>query len=89
MRRESDTAKVGLLFAAGAIFVAPFIALLYRAEAGLVVMAIALGAVSLLLHEARGTAPGRAQGRLRLMLGFNIVVATACLAAAGWLLLRS
>lgn len=89
MRREGDTARLGLRFAAGAIFVAPFIALLYRAEAGLVVMALALGAVSLLLHDAIGAAPGRAQGWLRMVLGFNIVAVVACLVAAGWLLVRN
>ena len=89
MRRDNDAARFGARMAAGAIFVAPFIALLYRAEAGLVVMALALGAVSLLLQDAIGTAPRHAQSRLRLVLGFNVLLAVACSVLAGWLLLRN
>ena len=50
MRTGSDPGRLGAVVAAVAIFAAPFLALLYRTEAGLVVMAIALGAVSLVLH---------------------------------------
>ena len=50
MRERSNTARWTVWLAAGAMFLAPFIALLYRAEAGLIVMALALGATSLLLH---------------------------------------
>lgn len=89
MRRASDPSGMGARLAAAAIFAAPFIALLYRAEAGLLVMALALGAVSLLLHDAIGAAPRHAQGWLRLVLGFNIALAGACLMAAAWLLLRN
>ena len=89
MRRERDAAKLGARLAAGSIFVAPFVALLYRAEAGLVVMALALCAVSVLLHDAIDAAPALAKRRLRLLLGFDILLVTACLALAGWLLLRS
>lgn len=87
MRRDKDAASFGARLASGAIFVAPFIALLYRAEAGLVVMALAIGAVSLLLRDAISEAPRQSRIRPRLVLGFNIVLAVACLALAGWLLL--
>jgi hypothetical protein len=88
MRQNGEATKIGLRLAAGAIFVAPFIALLYRAEAGLVVMAAALGAVSLLLRDAIGLAPQHARRRLRLVLGFNLVLAGSCLALAAVLFAR-
>lgn len=88
MRRDGETGRMGARLAAAAIFVAPFIALFYRAEAGLVVMAIALGAVSLVLHGAVAAVPEHAHRRLWAVLGFNIVLAGACLALAAWLLIR-
>ena len=75
--------------AAGAIFVAPFIALLYRPVAGLVVMAFALGATSFLLHGAVDLAPTRARRWLHLVLWFNVGLIVACTALAAWLLIRS
>ena len=88
MRRGSDAARLGVRLAAGAIFVAPFIALLYRAEAGLIVMALALGATSVLLHDALGAVSPRARPRLRLVLAFNVLSIVACVALVVWLVTR-
>jgi len=88
MRRGRDASRWGAWLAAAAIFVAPFIALLYRTEAGLIVMATALGAASLLLHGALDAAPQGARRWLRLMVFFNVVLLLACLLAAGWLIVR-
>jgi hypothetical protein len=88
MRERSDTTRWTVWLAAGAIFLAPFIALLYRAEAGLVVMALALGATSLLLHGMLDSAPPPTRRWLRLLVVVNILIAMVCLVAAGWLVLR-
>jgi hypothetical protein len=74
---------------AGAIVVAPFIALLVRMEAGLLVMAIALGATSMLVREALQATPTTIRHWLRLVIALNVALAVACLAFAGWLVLRN
>lgn len=79
---------LGRLVLAAAILAAPFIAWLYRAEAGLVMMALALGAGSLLLAGALDSAPGQMRRWLRLGIGINVALAAACVALALWLLLR-
>ena len=89
MRRGSAATSLGLRLAAGAIFVAPFIALLYRAEAGLIVMALAIAATSFLLHGAIDAAPAHARRRLRLVLGVNALLMVACVALAVWLVARN
>jgi hypothetical protein len=71
-----------------AIFVAPFLALLIAAEAGLALLALALCAATFLLREAIADAPARLRPGLRVLLGINIVLVLACLAALGWLFLR-
>ena len=71
-----------------AILAAPFIAWLYRAEAGLVVMALALGAGSFVLAGALDASPGHMRRWMRLGIGVNLTLAAACLALATWLLLR-
>ena len=78
----------GRLVLASAILAAPFIAWLYRAEAGLVVMALALSAGSFLLADALDATPGQVRRWLRLGIGVNVTLATACVALAIWLLLR-
>ena len=88
MRRGSDASRWGAWLAAAAIFLAPFIALLYRTEAGLIVMATALGATSLLLRGALDVVPPGTRRWLRLMLLFNVVLMLACLLAAVWLIVR-
>ena len=71
-----------------AILVAPFIAMLIRVEAGLIVMALALCAVSLLLREALDAVPIRIRRWLRLAMVANVALAVACISLAAWLVLR-
>ena len=71
-----------------AILAAPFIAWVYRAEAGLVVMALALSAGSFVLAGALDTSPGHMRRWIRLGIGVNLTLAAVCLAVATWLLLR-
>ena len=78
--------RAGLL--AAAILAAPFIALLFRTEAGLVIMAVALSAGSFLLTDALGVTHGQFHRWLRLGIGVNLALATACIALAVLLLLR-
>jgi len=75
-------------FLAAAVLAAPFIALLFRTEAGLVVMAVALGAGSFLLAGALQGTPRQAHRRLRLGISVNLTLAAACIGLALWLLLR-
>lgn len=82
---ESRLVRAGL---AAAMFLAPFLAFLYRVEAGLGLMAVALGATSFLLWEALGDVPARVRPRLRVLIGVNLTLALVCLGAAAWLLLR-
>jgi hypothetical protein len=71
-----------------AILAAPFIAWLYRAEAGLVVMALALSAGSFVLAGAIDASPGHMHRWIRLGVSVNLSLAVACVALATWLLLR-
>jgi hypothetical protein len=73
---------------AAAILAAPFIAWLFRTEAGLVVMAMALSAGSFLLADALGATHRQYHRWLRVGIGVNLALAAACLALAVWLLLR-
>ena len=75
-------------FLAAAVLAAPFIALLFRTEAGLVVMAVALGAGSFLLADALQGTPRQVHRRLRLGISVNLALAAACIGLALWLLLR-
>jgi hypothetical protein len=80
--------RVRAAFLAVAILAAPFIALLFRTEAGLVIMAIALSAGSFLLADALGVIHGQYRRWLRLGIGVNLALAAACIALAVLLLLR-
>jgi uncharacterized metal-binding protein len=71
-----------------AILAAPFIAWLYSAEAGLVVMAVALSAGSFVLTGALDVSPEHMHRWVRLGIVVNLTLAAACLALALWLLLR-
>jgi hypothetical protein len=75
-------------FFAMAILAAPFVAWLFRAEAGLVVMAVALGAGSYLLADALAATPSQIHGWLRLSIGVNLALAAASVVLAVWLLVR-
>ena len=86
MNDEPAPGRSGTIIMAMAILVAPFIAMLIRVEAGLMVMALALGAGSLLLREALGIAPDRVRRWLRVGIVVNVLLAAACVGLAVWLL---
>jgi uncharacterized metal-binding protein len=79
---------LGRVVLSTAILAAPFIAWLFRAEAGFVVMALALGAGSFLLADALDAVPEEIHRWLRLAIGVNVTLAAACVALSIWLLLR-
>jgi hypothetical protein len=62
-----------------AILVAPFLALLYGLEAGLLVMSLALAAVGLLAVLAARSAEPDLRQRLLLVASINLVLALICL----------
>ena len=78
-------ATIGLSLA---IFVAPFLALLFSLEAGLGLMAAALLAMTYLLREAAANAAPGARERLHLVVWLDLVLAAACIGAVVWLALR-
>lgn len=69
---------VGLLLGL-AILAAPFLALLYGFDAGLIVMALALAAVGLLAVLAARTAEAELRQRLLVVAAVNAVLTFACL----------
>jgi hypothetical protein len=71
-----------------AILAAPFIATLILVEAGLIVMAFALGAGAFLLSGAIDVVPVRVRLWLRLGIVVNVTLAVACFILAAWLLVR-
>jgi hypothetical protein len=79
---------MGAALGSVAILAAPFIAWLFRAEAGLVLMALALGAGSFVLVDALEATSGRIHRWVRLAIGVNIALAVACVVLAISLLLR-
>jgi uncharacterized metal-binding protein len=68
-----------------AILVAPFIALLIRVEAGLIVMALALAAGSLLLREVLDAASIRSRRWVHLAILVNLALAAMCVGLTAWL----
>lgn len=86
MQRGPVPGRSGTVILALAILVAPFIAWLVRAEAGLIVMALALASGTLLLRDALDTAPHRIRRWLRLGILVNLALAVACGSLAVWLL---
>ena len=88
MSKGSDLGRLRAAVLAAAMLAAPFIALLFRTEAGLVVMALALGAGSFLLADVLAATPGQFRRWLRIGIGVNLALAAACVALAVWLLLR-
>jgi hypothetical protein len=89
-RVSGRTAPGGIATAilAGAMIVAPFVALLFRAEAGLAVMAAALIATAFLLREVLAvTAPG-ARRWVRAAIGVDLALAAICLALVVALIVR-
>ncbi len=86
MNGGAGPGRFGSIIMAVAILAAPFIALLIRVEAGLIVMALALSAGSLLLREAHGAAPTHIRRWLQLGMLVNVTLAVACVVLAAWLL---
>lgn len=81
--------RIGAIILTLAIFVAPFIALVFRTDAGLLVMALALTAGSFLLRGAIEVAPVAIHRWLRLGVLVNLLLALACVVLATWLLWQS
>jgi uncharacterized metal-binding protein len=73
------------LAVATAILAAPFIAWLFKAEAALIVMSLALGAGSYLLAGTLDATPEHLHRWIRLGIGANLALAAACVALAIWL----
>ena len=76
--------RIGTAALTLAIFVAPFLALLYGLAAALAVMAAGLVAASYLLRSAAPGSSLSARGWLRAALIVNLALALACLVAAVW-----
>ena len=79
-RREIESWRraVGCLFA-GAMVVAPFIALLYDVNAGLIVMALGLLATAYLAYDSMTAAHPAVRSRLRIVVMVNIALAVLLL----------
>jgi hypothetical protein len=85
MNKQSTKVRTTAIIMALAMLVAPFIAMLIRVEAGLIVMALALGAGSLLLREVLDAVPVRIHRWLRLGILVNVALASACVGLAVWM----
>jgi hypothetical protein len=88
MSEERVLGRIGAIILILAIFVAPFIALVFRTEAGLVMMAVALSGGSFLLSNASEATPVTIHRWLRLGIFVNLILAVACVGVAAWLLWR-
>jgi hypothetical protein len=73
---ESWQRAIGCLFA-GAMLAAPFIALLYDVDAGLIVMALGLIATAYLCFDTMKSAEPPIRDRLRTVVFINLVLAAA------------
>jgi hypothetical protein len=71
---ESWQRAIGCFFA-GAMLVAPFIALLYDVNAGLIVMALGLIATAYLSYDSMKTAEPQLGDRLRTVVIVNLALA--------------
>ena len=69
-----------------AILAAPVLALLYSVPAGLVVLGIGLFILAHLLHGARASLEPQAVRPMAALVGINVALGVACLAAAVWVL---
>ena len=75
------TARLTGCVFAGAILVAPFLALLFDPVAGLLVMTLALAATAFLAGDAARAATAPARRRLLVLAAVNGVLALGCVAA--------
>jgi hypothetical protein len=80
--------RLATAFLAGAMIVAPFVALLFRVEAGLAVMAAALIATAYLLREVLAEAGPEARWWVRAAIGVDLALAVVCLALVFALIVR-
>ncbi len=85
MRDQAGNRKFVLPILAMAIFVAPFLGLLFDVKVALGVMAATLSATAVILREASRSADDVAR-RLQAMVGINITLAIGCVVALAWLL---
>ncbi|MCA9879057.1 MAG: hypothetical protein KC442_14800 [Thermomicrobiales bacterium] len=69
-----------------AILAAPVLALLYSVPAGLAVLGIGLFILAHLLHGARTSLEPQAVRPMAALVGINVALGVACLAAAVWVL---
>jgi hypothetical protein len=88
MSKGADVGRLRAAFLGAAILAAPFMALLFRTEAGLIVMAVALCAGSFLLADALRVTHGQFHRWLRFGIGVNLALAIACIALAILLMVR-
>ena len=89
MPDEAARVRLSAVLLSAAIFVAPFIALVFSTAAGLVVMAVALGVTSALALDAVPAIPPRARQWVRVAVVVNLGLAVACGAVAVWLVAGS
>ena len=78
---EVERARLVGCLLGGAILVAPFLALLYDAAAGLAVMALGLGVVAAFAGGAARGAPAPVRRRLVAVAAVNGALAVACAVA--------
>ncbi len=69
-----------------AVLAAPALALLYSVPAGLAVLGIGLFILAYLLASVRAYLEPQALRPITALIGLNVALGVACLAAAGWLL---
>jgi hypothetical protein len=78
MRQNSIQERVLAAVLAGSMLVAPFLALLYRAEAGLAAMVAALLATAFLLREVYASTSGNKRQWVRLAIAVDLSLAITC-----------
>lgn len=70
-----------------AMVAAPFLAYVYSAVAGLVVMAVSLLTTAVLARGLTDAVPAAVRRWLGVAVAVNVALAIACLVAVGWLML--
>jgi hypothetical protein len=86
MANGSIAGRFGAIVCSAALFLAPFIALIYSPELGLFVMAAALLATAYLLREALHAVGPGSRRWLRVAIGVDVAVAIVCVVVLIWLL---
>ena len=80
MANGSIAGRFGAIVCSAALFLAPFIALIYSPELGLFVMTAALLATAYLLREALHVVGPGSRRWLRVAIGLDVAVAFTCIA---------